>query len=200
MGRDVTVVDGRDSDDEFFPKGPSSVCFEGPPQQQCYATREPTRNADVSLVQVKKDLPAVLFSSDIGGVSGWTVTICLLRPVEGKELQDLFSSIKVSNQNQHAFWNEPSISEAQIFLTADYVWGPDEGHDGEHRYIVSAYALNSREERYFLDDRYMTIRKYDLDANVDILAAEKPEILERLKTAAPEISVVSLLANCLAWP
>ena len=34
---------------------------------------------------------------------------------------------------------------------------------------------------YFVQDRYMTIRKYDLDVNADILQSEKPEILARLK-------------------
>jgi hypothetical protein len=76
-------------------------------------------------------------------------------------------------------------------VTADYVFGPDEGHYGEHRYIISAYVLKPSflldGLYYFLDDRYMTARKYDLESNVDILSSEKQEILARLrrvKTAA----------------
>jgi hypothetical protein len=34
---------------------------------------------------------------------------------------------------------------------------------------------------YYLDDQFMTVRKYDLDANADVLISEKPEILSRLK-------------------
>jgi len=33
---------------------------------------------------------------------------------------------------------------------------------------------------YYLDDRYMTTHAYDPDANDDILASEKQEILARL--------------------
>jgi hypothetical protein len=32
--------------------------------------------------------------------------------------------LAVSNQNQHAFWRDPTLSASPIFLTADYVWGP----------------------------------------------------------------------------
>ena len=39
---------------------------------------------------------------------------------------------------------------------------------------------------YYLEDRYMTARKYDLDANVDILASEKREILARLRRLRPQ--------------
>ena len=91
----------------------------------------------------------------------------------------------VSNQSQYAFWSDPTISDAQIFITADYVWGPDESHYSEHRFIISAYVLRSSslldDPGYFLEDRFMTVRKYDQDANDDILAAEKTEIINRLK-------------------
>ena len=76
-----------------------------------------------------------------------------------------------------------SISDAQIFVTADSIRGPDD-YDA-HRYLISAYALlfSSLTEgwSYFLEDRYMTVRKYELEENADILAAEKPEILARLR-------------------
>ena len=36
---------------------------------------------------------------------------------------------------------------------------------------------------YFLTDRYMTVRTYDLDAGADVLTAEKAEILARLLRA-----------------
>jgi len=81
-------------------------------------------------------------------------------------------------------WNDSTISDAQIFVTADYVWGPDEGHIFEHRYIISLYVRKPSTMidglYYYLEDRYMTIRKYDLDANADILNSEKLEILARL--------------------
>jgi hypothetical protein len=79
-------------------------------------------------------------------------------------------------------------------VTADYVWGPDEAHYDLHRYTISAYVLKAstlrRSRDFYLEDRYMTAHKYNLDAdaNVDILAAEKKEIISRLrqlKVAAP---------------
>jgi len=75
-----------------------------------------------------------------------------------------------------------------IFVTADFVWGPDEAHYQNHRYIVSAYAYKHEtltdSESYFLEDRYMTAKKYDLEGKDDVLASEKPEILARLKRLA----------------
>jgi hypothetical protein len=193
MGREVTIMEPEKADaDGFFPKGPASVCIEGPPQGQCYTAPDGIgNNPKVDLVQIEKDLPALLFSAGSGGVSGWTVHFALLRPGTGKNLENLFlSDPSVSNQSQHAFWNDSTISDAPIFLTADFVWGPDEGHYGEHRYIISAYVrrpsslLNNL--GYFLEDRYMTVRRYDLDANADILTSEKQEILARLARVKAE--------------
>jgi len=100
------------------------------------------------------------------------------------------SGVSVSNQNQHAFWTEPTISDAPIFLTAEYSFGPDEGHYGEHRYVISAYILRPSSTfdglYYWLEDQYLTVRKYDIDANADVLSSEKQEILARLARAKAE--------------
>jgi hypothetical protein len=40
---------------------------------------------------------------------------------------------------------------------------------------------------YYLEDRYMTVRKYDLDNNAGILGSEKPEILARLRRVKAEM-------------
>lgn len=182
MGREVTITEPETDADGFFPKGPASICIE----EQCYtAPREFGRFPAVELVQVEKDMPALLFSAATGGVSGWRIHFALLRPGRGKNLDDLFlSETSVSNQSQHAFWNDSAISDAPIFVTADYIFGPDEGHYGEHRYIISAYvrkpSSNVDDLYYYLVDRYMTARRYDLDAKADILSSEKQEILARL--------------------
>jgi hypothetical protein len=68
-----------------------------------------------------------------------------------------------------------------MFVTATYVSGPDEGHYGEHRYIISAYVLSKLSPLYYLEDQYMTTRKCDLDAKADVLTSEKAEILARLR-------------------
>jgi hypothetical protein len=131
-------------------------------------------------------MPALLFSAATGGVSGWTIHFALLRPGTGKDLEDLFiEDMSVSNQSRHAFWHDSAISDAQIFVTADYVWGPDESHYSEHRYIISAYVLKPSsildDSYYYLEDRYMTVQKYDLEGKADVLASEKQEILARLR-------------------
>jgi hypothetical protein len=125
MGRQVTIVEPeREDPDGFFPKGPASVCVEAPPQRQCYMAPEAFGNSPtVSVVQLEKGMSALLSSADTGGISGWQTHFALLRPGTGKNLEDLFrSGISVSNQSQHAFWTDPAISDASIFMTAEYVW------------------------------------------------------------------------------
>jgi hypothetical protein len=187
MGRQVTMIKPELDEDGFFPKGPASVCIEGPPQQQCYtAPKDFGRSPEVTVVQVAKDKPAIFFSAASGGVSGFGVHLALLRPGDRRDLENLFmSDPSLSNQSEHAFWSDSSISDAKIFVTADYVWGPDEAHYSDHRYMISAYVRKPSslldDMYYFLEDRYMSARKYDSGAKADILASEKPEILTRLR-------------------
>ncbi len=179
MGRQVTIVKPGRIDD-FFPKGPASVCLEGPPKRQCYtAPKDYGKNPTVEVVELKKGLPAILFSAETGGVSGWSVHFALLGP----DMNNMLLADPVDNQNQHAFWSEPTISDEPVFLVAVYAAGSDEAHYGPHRYIISAYfAGASPDDRsYHLQDRFMTVKKYDLEASADILVAEKPEILSRLR-------------------
>jgi len=99
-----------------------------------------------------------------------------------------FSDTSVSNQSEHAFWNDSTVSDSPIFLTADFVWGP-ESHYEEHRYIISVYVRKPSsivDGRYYhLEDRYMTVRRYDYE-NPDILGSEKREILTRLARVKAE--------------
>lgn len=191
MGRDVTITTPELDADGYFPKGPASICLEGSPQQQCYtAPKEFGRDPNVALVQVEKNVPALLFSGESGGVSGWGIHFALLHPGTGKDLENLFPlDLSVSNQSQHAFWNDSTISEAPIFTTADFVWGPDESHYSEHRYIISAYVWrrNSIVDTlsYYLEDQYMTVGRYDYE-NADILTSEKQEILARVARVKAE--------------
>jgi hypothetical protein len=164
MGREVTITEPERDTDGFFPKGPASVCLEGPPQRRCYTAPSDFGNEpSVAVVQLE-DMPALLFSAAGGGVSGWAIYFALLRPGTGKNLQNLFlSGISISNQSQHAFWTDTAVSAAPIFVTADYVWGPDECHYSEHRYIISAYVRKPSslldDRYYYLEDRYMTVQK-----------------------------------------
>ncbi len=184
MGREVTI-NKPELDDVFSPIGPAAVCIEGPPQRQCYtAPVDFGRNPEISVVQLDKGTSALLFSVESGGVSGFLIRFALLRSGKGKDLENSFPYIVLSNQSQHAFWNEPSISASPIFLTADIATGSDQAHLGEHRYTVSAYTQTSPPydgDIYLLEDQYMTIRKYDPFVNADIFASEKQEILARLR-------------------
>ena len=61
LGREVTITE-PELEDEFFPKGPATVCVEGPPQRQCYTVpRDFGRSPAVSVIQLGKEVPA-LFS------------------------------------------------------------------------------------------------------------------------------------------
>jgi hypothetical protein len=91
MGREVTITEPERDPDGFFPKGPASVCLEGPPQRQCYTAPK-------------------------------------------------------------AFGNSPAVTSVQL----------DDSY-------------------YYLEDRYMTVRKYDLERHADVLASERQEILARLR-------------------
>ena len=184
MAREVTITEPEVVDDQ--PKGPASICIEGPPQRQCYtAAMGYGRFPVAELVELERGMPALLFSAATGGVSGFDIRFALLRPGTGNFLEDLFrSDTSVTNQSRHAFWSDPAISTAQIFVTASFVWGPDEAHYDPHRYLVSAYVMKPS-SYYYLEDRYMTLRKYDLEAKADILASEKQEILARLRRVKP---------------
>ncbi|MEO8028724.1 MAG: hypothetical protein ABI823_19745 [Bryobacteraceae bacterium] len=190
MGRRVTIDKPAVDDSGMFPEGSATVCVEGPPQRQCFKfPDEIGLDATARIVQVRKGFPALFFSARSGGVSGWRVMFALLRPGQGKELENLFPyECEVSSQSEHAFWSEPSISDALIFVTATYVWGPDESHFVSHRFMISAFLLKRTQEgiageKYYLQDRYMTVRKYDVEQD-DVLATEKPEILRRLRKVA----------------
>jgi hypothetical protein len=191
MGREVTVTDPGTDEDGFFPKGPATVCVEGAPQRQCYTMpKDFGRSAEVTLVQVEKGVPALLFSAESGGVCGWEIHFALLHQRPGKELEDLFlSNVSIPNQSEHEVWNLPDLFDAPIFMTAAYVWGPDEGHYDLHRFIVSTYARGRSSLldglSYYLEDQYMTTRKYDLEKE-HILSSEKPEILARLRRVKAE--------------
>ena len=186
MGRELTVT-APELDAEFFPKSdtPVSLCIEGPPSRQCYtAPKEFVRFPEVTVVQLAKDTPGLLFSAATVGVSGFAVHFALLRAGQGPNLEDCFlSAISISSQSEHALWKLPAVSDAPIFATADYVQGPDESHISEHRYIISTYARRPSTLvdglYYYLEDQYMTVRKYSEGAH--ILNSEKPEILARLK-------------------
>lgn len=77
-------------------------------------------------------------------------------------------------------------------MTAEYVWGSHESHYGNHRLAISTCPIRSSLEQasrlYSLEDRFMTIQKYDILADSDAVAPEKQEILARLNRVFAERS------------
>jgi hypothetical protein len=191
-GRQVTII-SPETDEEDFAKDPASVCIEGPPLRQCYTMpKEFGRNPTATVIQLRIDEPALLFSAESNGVSGWQIHYALLRLGNGKDLINLlWGDVSVSNLGQDALWSLPEISGALVFVTADFIWGPYESHFGEHRYMVSSYVYQWEtsdlidEPVCSLQDRYMTTRYYDSEQG-DVLKSEKSEIVSRLRKVQAE--------------
>ncbi len=106
MGRTITVIHPQREDGDggiFFPKGPAMVCLEAPPRRQCYTPpKEFGNDPQVKVVQLKKDVPAILFSAASGGVSGWEIHFALLRAGTQRDLESSFmQDVRLSNQSQH---------------------------------------------------------------------------------------------------
>lgn len=184
MGREVIITEPETGADGYVSKGSASICIEEPPRRQCYDARDQYGYGQSELIEFERNMHALLFRADAVGASSASLQFALLRPGNQKDLDNLFTSdVTLSNQSEHAFWSDPVISAAKIFVTADFVWGPDESHYGSHRYAVSSYVLKkwlSGDPVYGLEDRYMTARGYDYE-KAHILISEKPEIIARLR-------------------
>src|SRR5579871_1171616 len=182
-GREITLIPAE-VDENGFAKGPASVCLEAPPRRQCYRAPEDYGvDLEVSVIQITKGKPAVFFSANARGLGGFSTHFALLRPGFGNELSDLLGAdTSVSDQSWYTWWNMSAISDAPIFVTADFIWGPSDGRFTDHRYTISAYvwvySSITRFWEYHLMDRYMTADAYSLSG--DILATERLEILARL--------------------
>jgi len=96
--------------------GPASICVEWTEQRQCYTTPQGySRAPEGQLVQITKDLDALLFSAKTEGATDYGIHFALLVRGAGRELQDLFfATIEASNQSRYALWTEPSIRVANI--------------------------------------------------------------------------------------
>ena len=81
LGRNVTIAEPA-LDADGFPKGPNpraTVCVEGLPQRQCYTAPPAFWNrSTVSVIQLQENIPALLFSAENYGVSGWQIHFALL--------------------------------------------------------------------------------------------------------------------------
>lgn len=183
--------------DEFgIPQAPARVCFEG--GGRCFQFPRPDPPfppvgfaPEMTPIQIGKAGPALFFAAtSYAGGSGGTVYLTLLRSGTGNEVDHslLPDGLTLSMQSEHAFWSDPVVSSAPVFVTADYVWGIGECHICDHRFTISTYVLRppmpdfTDDYTYDLADQYLTVRKY----HNRVLASEKPEILARLKRVKAE--------------
>jgi hypothetical protein len=183
-----------------FAEESAKVCLDATPKLQCYTP--PAKDFPIGLspeltpMDLGRGRSALLFSvlGNWGG-PGSVTHLALLRPGSGRDLQSLLPpNIMLSGISEHTFWADPSISDAPILLTADFEWSPDEARFDEHRFLISAYLMRSILPgaadlfTYALEDRYLTVRKYVTpdSTKAAILAAEKSEILARLKRVKAE--------------
>lgn len=198
QGRQVTVLAPATLDpDGLFPDGEARVCVQGQQEKDCYtAPKGFGRAPSLSVVELRKGEPALFFEAARGGVSGFSLHFALLEFCNQVQfpgcavgqLKNLFPyELQASNQSQHGRWELPEISDSKVFLTADYIWGPQESRSSDHRFIVSVYVRRPddfNELTYYLVDRFMTVRLYgynDKGELDDVLGAEKQKILARLK-------------------
>jgi hypothetical protein len=197
MGHKVILVEPK-RDANGFPEESYRVCFDATtPRRRCY--EPPTEFApfglspELKVIDLGRGRTALFFavSANFGG-PGTIVSLALLHPGQRDEIDNrLVLEGHLSEISTHLFWNESSVSDAPILVTANYVWGDSEARFDDHRFIVSAYVLKTslmapEDFSYRLEDRYMTIRKYASDDRTGVLAAEKPEILARLKRVKAE--------------
>jgi len=175
------------------------LCFDSPtPPRHCFKPSErfgPVGSVtDLRPIDLGRGRSGLFIATaaNFGG-PGTIVELALLDfPNPRDEIENrLFLEGYLSEISYYDFWNESSISDAPIFITANYVWGAEVGRFSDHRFIISSYVLRedkiSPESFYYrLDDRYMTVNKYTSDDKSPVLSREKPEILARLKRVNAE--------------
>jgi len=127
-----------------------------------------------------------LFSSVSSGCGSGTLTNFALLVVRNGEFVNLLPKVRLTNQSEYKFWNLPRFSNLPVLVTADFVWDfkAEETHFAPHRYVVNAYALDTKSGQYIQRARYVTAKKYpglDDSDSIQVLDAEKVTILAKLR-------------------
>lgn len=176
---------------------PARVCL-GSSDDHCFApasTRLYVFGLEPKAVQIGQidGKPLVLFSAMFSGCGSGTLTDFSLLTVKNGEFASLAPTIRLTNQSEYKLWSLPEISHDPVFATADFIEDlkafeksgrSEETHFARHRYHIEAYAFDPLKGRYILKATFDTAKKYkglDESDKVQILDAEKAEILERLR-------------------
>jgi hypothetical protein len=195
-GRKVRIVK-PELDENGFAKEAALVCFGGLPADCYNPGTSYGLDPELKIINLGNRRSALLFTAvNWRGGSGIGVHLALLQIGSKNQVLNLFpTDLQHSGIGQHEFLSDKSLSNAPIFVLADYVWGRDESHFDDHRFTISVYVLTPivglpDSDEYVLADQFMTARKYPSlgDNKVDILGAEKPEILARLKRIKAEVA------------
>ena len=125
----------------------------------------------------------MLFNANCGGGSGSADRYVLLRSEPDGQLKNLLPEIVVSNQADVATWDLPIVSPMPVFVTADFLWGPNEGHYSSHFFEVRMYVYDGAADRYKLRHKYQTAHKYPGIDNWE----QAPEVLEKERVKIIEI-------------
>jgi len=179
-------------DEDGVPTGPASLCVASKETRECYTPPKHTPSfglrAKSSTVTLREGFEALLFKADAwGGGSGILTVVALLVSRDGT-LVNLLPDTALTNQSEYRLWNEPTISDTALFVTADYVGDEDESHFGRHRYRVTIYSFSKESRCYVMRDEYVTLKKYsglDQGDSVSVLEPERHEILTRLQHQEP---------------
>jgi len=171
-GRKVSVQMGHWVDDGAEPGTPATVCIEGPPRRQCYtAPGDFGRTPYIRPLALGDGASALLFAP--GGLSG--IHLALLKPGDGDKLEEIFASaVEISYWGRFAVWTD--VMPSPVFVTAETSPRPE----GPSHFRVTTYTRQRRALRYTKVDEYLTAGVYEL-YKADVLAAEKREVLARLK-------------------
>lgn len=136
----------------------------------------------------------ILFSATFsGGGSGTLTRYAILRSESlgaSPRLINLLPGVALTNNSDHAIWNDRKLSPFPLFITADFIWDFEAGesHFSQHRFLVKVWRFDPSKGRYVLALSYKTVKKYvGLDASdaVNVIAPERGEIVRRLRGATP---------------
>ena len=166
-----------------------AVCFQMPASHNGDVTYEFGLDPHAKLLPWRDRNSVLLFDSMFsGGGSGTLTRYAVLRedcagPVT--HLTNVLPYVALTNNSDHAVWNESEISPYPLLVTADFIWDFDAGetHFSQHRFTIAAWRYNPAKDVYVLALSYKTAKKYDgLDASdsINVIAPERPEILRRL--------------------
>ncbi|KVE05816.1 hypothetical protein [Burkholderia anthina] len=160
-------------------------CFEMPPAPLPHSSKELYQfglNPRSERLPIASGGSWVFFSGMFsGGGSGMLERVAVLRVGANGKIENLMPTVTQTETADRAMWSLPQVSPYPLFVRADYVWGKDENHFGQHFFEVDAWMFDPAANQYVKRFSYRTSKRYDRGEGADhVLTAERPEILRRL--------------------